>query len=107
MEEFTWLRTMLKLREASNASLKLDRKAHFNAMAAKTNQLAKSGNPGASFCMVKSLAGCAPKPVKAVKSQSGDILTCPQDVKRRWQEHFAGIFGGSIASLNEVCFPDS
>ena len=85
-------------------NLKADRTDALRYMVEQANTAATFGNHRQLYSIVKKLKGEKPKPLMALKSESGEILSDLCDIEQRWVRHHANVLSADIVrNLELVC----
>ena len=94
--------TIFKLQSEARPSLEADRKVYLDSIALRAEAAAQRGDSHTVYSIVKSLAGAKVQHNPMVKRRDGSLTESPSEADARWQEHYACVFGGNVASLRTL-----
>ena len=80
-----------------------DKLAFLESNAKEAQRLASNGDSHGTHCIVRASAGRTQNGVALpVHKQDGALTRGDEERELRWQEHFAGVFGGQVRDLSRV-----
>ena len=85
------------------STVKEDKVAFLDALAAQANQAAERGDNGAIYQLAKRAAGVKNRVLKVVEWEDGSLTSSAKEYSQRFQDHFLTVFGAKIVqNLNEI-----
>ena len=101
MHSLAWHLACFRLVRAKPPSVKRDRIAELERMAAEAESCSSDGKK--LYSIVRKLAGTGSKPLAGINGEDGEPLTDKADITASWRHHFTSIFKGEVAeSLSDV-----
>ena len=92
-----------RLKRVVKPAIIADKLAFLEWNAKEAQRLASNGDTHGIHCVVRALAGRTQNGVASpVYIQDGTLTRGDEERELRWQEHFAGVFGGRVHDLNKV-----
>ena len=87
-----------RLQAHSRPLVERDRHVFLDAMAAKAQTCAVHGDSRGAYAVIRALAGRELGATSAVYELDGTVTDSKVSLERRWQQHFAKVFNGSVVS---------
>ena len=106
LDSSRWLRAIYSAQKVCAVSVKRDKAAHLEQMAARASVCAYHNNLTESYKIVRILSNKSSRhSIKAVRNAAGDLVTDPLGVKLIWQSHFANVFKAPVVNFDKSFFP--
>ena len=92
-----------RLKRMVKPAIIADKLAFLEWNAKEARRLASSGDSHGMYCIVRALAGRKQNGVALpIYKQDGTLTRGDEERELRWQEHFAGVFGGRVSDIGRV-----